>query len=289
MLPNSLFNGVDVHMYGIMIATGILCCFWVLFTFSRLKGIPTRYVDFVFYNGICSIVVGFLGSALWQGIFNYIKDLKEYGTATFSLTGGITAMGGLISGALCFIVICLAFRKQYPFTITRIVSIAPICMSVAHAFGRMGCFFAGCCYGKEATGFFSFLGVVFKPGSAAYREFGATPIYPTQLFEAIFLFALTGVMSFLLLKKNFHYNFVLYMAAYGVWRFFIEFVRADERGSFIGSISPSQALSIGVVLLAIPAFFLFRYLKQRFDAQNNLGSESGGEQITVEDKTQTEA
>lgn len=258
-------GAVEIYMYGLMIALGILGCFWVLFTYSKLRGVPNSYVDFIFYNGICSIIIGFLGSAVWQGIYNYIDDMKKYGEAVFSLNGGITAMGGLISGAACFILICILFRKRFPFSLTRMLGIAPCCMTFAHAFGRLGCFFAGCCYGGEATGFFSFLGVSFAPGSPAHKEFGATPIYPTQLFEAIFLFALFAVMSFLLLKKNFRYNMVVYLVAYGFWRFFIEFLRADYRGSFIGGLSPSQGMSIGIVIIAVPAFFIFRELFRRYD------------------------
>ena len=58
---------------------------------------------------------------------------------------------------------------------------------------------------------------------------------------------------------------VVYLVAYGFWRFFIEFLRADYRGSFIGGFSPSQGMSIGIVIIAIPAFFIFRELNRRYD------------------------
>lgn len=286
MLPNAILsfaNGsIEVYMYGIMIALGILGCFWVLFTYSKLKGVPGNYVDFIFYNGICSIIIGFLGAALWQGVYNYIDDLRNYGTATFSLNGGITAMGGLIMGSLCFILICVIFRKRYPFSLTRVISIAPCCMTFAHACGRLGCFFAGCCYGCEATGFFSFLGVSFMPGSIAHDKFGSTPLYPTQLFEALFLFALFTVMSLLLLKKNFHYNMVIYVVAYGIWRFLIEFLRADYRGSFVGGLSPSQTLSIVIVLVAVPLYFIIRYLRSKYEQTYKITPTKGVEEANKE-------
>lgn len=285
MCPNSIFESFEIYMYGVMIAVGILCCFGILFTFSRRKGIPDYYTDFTFYNGICSIIVGFVGAAVWQGVFNYIDDLKNYGEATFSINGGITVIGGLVSGALCFILIGFIFRKKVPFAVTRIIHIAPCCMTVAHAFGRLGCFFAGCCYGGEAKGFFSFLGVVFQPGSPAYREFGSTPIYPTQLFEAVFLFILCGVMSYLYLKKNFKYNFVVYLVSYGIWRFLIEFVRADYRGSFVSGLTPSQTQSLILIGVAIPAFFLLKHFCAKFEAWKKQKNAEMQAKVDGENKT----
>ena len=93
----------------------------------------------------------------------------------FHLNGGLTFIGGLIGGTLCFLTIYLFFRKKYTTRLYRMTSILPCCILIAHAFGRIGCFFAGCCYGKETD---SFLGVQFPQLSH--------PVYPTQLYEAVF-------------------------------------------------------------------------------------------------------
>lgn len=275
--PILALGDIKIYMYGLMIAVGILCCFWVLFTYTKFLSVPAKYVDFIFYNGIASIIVGFIGSAVWQGLFNYIKDLVTDGHAVFSIKNGITAIGGLVTGALTFIIIALCFRKKFPYLLTKTVIFAPCCITIAHAFGRLGCFFAGCCYGRpvEDGDVFGFLGVVFQPGSTPYDKYGAVPVYPTQLFEAIVLFALFGVLSFLVLKKKFRYSMPVYLVVYGVWRFFIEFLRADERGAFLGSLSPSQTFSIILVLLAIPAYFLIRYFTKKADEYNNKIADDG--------------
>lgn len=262
-----LFGFFPIHLYGVMIAIGLLACFFVLFEYGKYLGISADETDFVFYNGIVAIVIGFLGAAVWQATYNYIDAVKKGETPVFDIkNAGITVIGGLIVGAACFLLGAYIFRKKHYYLITRLVVFAPCCITVAHAFGRIGCFFGGCCYGKPAEGFFSFLGVVFKPGSAAYSKYGSTPLYPTQLFEAAFLFILFGVLSYLALKKNYKYNMVVYMVAYGVWRFFIEFLRADDRGSFIGSISPSQTQSIIIVLAAVGVYFILRYLNKKMEA-----------------------
>ena len=122
MFPNPILSLGDVHvyLYGLLIAIGILACFFMLFEYSKRAGIPNEYVDFAFYNGIASIVIGFIGSAVWQGLFQYIEQIKDgVPNPQFSLKSGITAIGGLATGALTFIVICIIFRKKYPFALTK--------------------------------------------------------------------------------------------------------------------------------------------------------------------------
>jgi phosphatidylglycerol:prolipoprotein diacylglycerol transferase len=132
---------------------------------------------------------------------------------------------------------------------------------LAHAFGRIGCFFAGCCYGIPTD---SYLGVIFPHGHA-HEAFPNQLIYPTQLFESAFLFLLffllTNIKAF---KKQ---ETVVYLIGYGVWRIFIEFFRGDNRGSIFAFIyteynafpSPSQYLSLVMIIIGI--FLLTRQKK----------------------------
>lgn len=238
-----------VTLYGICIAIGIAICILLLRFFGKKSKTDSKFMDFVEINGYVAILIGFLFASLFQSFYNYIE------TGKFELfNGGITFIGGLIGGAGSFIIVYLIMRNRLSGKIIDILPFAPICIVIAHAFGRVGCFFAGCCGGRVAlpTDAFYFLSVTFPNDSM--------PTYPTQLFEAAFLFALFGVLMFLYLKYNFKYGFVIYLGAYGIWRFLIEYVRGDERGEFIGSITPSQFWSILMVILAIPLFIFIKYL-----------------------------
>lgn len=255
MFPNELFLGI--HPYGLMIAIGVLCCFLVLFKYTKHANVSDKFTDFIFYNAIVAIGIGFFFAAVFQGVYNYIEN-PERG---FRLDGGITFIGGLIGGALSFIVGYVIFRKKFTDKLGDALNIIPCCIVVAHAFGRIGCFCAGCCYGGPAEGPLSFLGVSFVPGSTAYAKHGSTPLYPTQLFEAIFLFVLFAVFTYLFFKTKSKgkYNLEIYLISYGVFRFLIEYVRADYRGTFLSIMSPSQFWSVlmivlGVALLVIPRF-----------------------------------
>ncbi|MBQ3571549.1 MAG: prolipoprotein diacylglyceryl transferase [Clostridia bacterium] len=268
MYPHAIISlgELSVNLYGISIACGILACFFVLFEFGKWAGISAKYIDFAFYAGIVSIVVGFIGSAAWQGLFNYIDQIKSGVTnPKFSLEDGITAIGGLGTGALTYIIICLSFQKRYPYALTKTVMVAPLCMIIAHAFGRLGCLFGGCCHGAYLGSEYVFGGI--KMTSAGT---GITGYYvPVQLYESLFLFMLFAILSILVLKKRFKLILPIYLASYGVWRFCIEFARDDYRGSFIGNLSPSQSLSILLVVLAVPAFFILRHFVKKAEAHDN--------------------
>lgn len=241
MLPDALF--LNVHMYGIMIALGVAAGFGSLyFWYGKKLSLPLDLLDFIFYDGLLSIAVGFGAASLFQSLYNFIED-PSHG---FHLGEGITFLGGLIGGAVCFIGIyfLLRLRKKMPFTLWQVLEIVPCIITCAHAFGRVGCFFAGCCYGKKTD---SFLGVKFP----ALPE----PVHPTQLYEAAFLFILFGVLSWLLVKKKSALNFEIYLIGYGIFRFLLEFLRDDYRGKLIGALSPSQFWSLVMVLLGAGMIF----------------------------------
>lgn len=239
MLPDPIF--LNIHMYGVMIAVGILCAFLTLFYLTKKKGVDVRFTDFIFYKGIASIVVGFGFATLFQSTYNYIKNPS----AGFELGSGMTFIGGLIGGVACFLAIYFIFRKKYTARLYEVISLLPCSILIAHAFGRIGCFFAGCCYGKETD---SFLGVQFPDLPH--------PVHPTQLYEAAFLFVLFAVSVYLILKKDFKHNLSLYLIAYGVFRFLIEYVRGDDRGELVGFVSPSQFWSILMVVAGVAIIFV---------------------------------
>ena len=257
MLPDKIFG--IFSMYGLMIGIGIVLCFVVLYVYGKKAKISNKFLDFVFYNGIISIIGGFFFAFLFQAVLDYIKNPSE----GFHFQN-LTFMGGLIGGTAIFLIGYFIFRKKFEKNeMLEVLKIAPCCILIAHAFGRIGCFCAGCCYGIETD---SWLGVLF-PGHL-------TKVYPTQLFEAIFLFLMFALCSLLFYKRDYKYNLPLYMVCYGVFRFFIEFIRGDDRGAFILGVSPSQFWSIFLVIGGIAVFFLIKYLYKKNEAQDNFLEES---------------
>jgi phosphatidylglycerol:prolipoprotein diacylglycerol transferase len=129
---------------------------------------------------------------------------------------------------------------------------------LAHAFGRVGCYFAGCCFGIPTE---SFLGVIFPFGHASH-VYPNTPVFPTQLFEAFFLIVLFVILN--KVKKFKGFEIEVYVIGYGVWRILIEFIRGDDRGSLFTLFTteynvfptPSQFLSLLMILFGV--YLLYR-------------------------------
>lgn len=270
--------GDFVTLYGICIAIGILVCIVVLRWLGKKTNVDKKFLDFVETTAYVAILLGFFFAKLFQAVYDFIDS----GKFDF-MNAGITFIGGLIGGAGTFIFIYMIFRKKLTGRIVDVLPIVPCCITVAHAFGRIGCFFAGCCGGRKAVegDFFYFLAMKFP-------EEGL--VYPTQLFEAFFLFVLFGVLLLLVLKKNFKYGFSIYLGAYGIWRFFLEFLRDDYRGEFIPGLTPSQFWSIIMVLGAVPVYFLIKYLlKIRNKSKEEIVSvEKPKEEVDTNEETNDE-
>lgn len=257
-------GSLEVYLYGICMAAGIIACFGFLMYTMWKKNFNDEATDKILLIGIFGTGFGILSAALFQGLYNYIDNPA----GGFNLSG-MTFIGGLIGGVVSFLgVYCLyiyviaprtkikLLQNNMNGTLTDALPFIPIGISIAHAFGRLGCFFGGCCYGMGAEW------GLYCAGSYSNGIYMQGPkVVPLQLFEMAFLIVLAVVMAVLYFKFRFNYNFGLYAIAYGVWRFGIEFARGDERGQFIGTaLSPSQFWSIIMVLVGVGYFFLQYYV-----------------------------
>ena len=258
MLPNPLFTlfGNGVYMYGICIAVGLISCLLVFYNFSKRKGMPTEVQDFIFFVLIGGLASGFFFAMFFQAFYNWLagKPFDIFG-------GGLTVMGGLIGGASCFLLLYFIIGRFY-FKgkkkglhikhFNTLLRIAPICIAVAHGFGRIGCLMSGCCHGAYLGEEYVFGGIWMKGTTGVWGYY-----VPTQLYEALFLFALAVVMSILLFKRC-NIIMVIYLLGYGIWRFIIEYFRTDYRGGVEGSIlSPSQIQSIVFILIGIIVLIVY--------------------------------
>ena len=232
--------------YSIMMLIGVIACFGLFALYSKKQKFGKNFLMDIIICACLSIIIGILTAALAQIIFDLLKDLNSI------RFGAMTFYGGLIGGVIAFILIFKFWvKKQHKKrTITNdIIPIAPACITIAHAFGRIGCFLAGCCHGKETT---SSLGMYFPSIDAV--------VYPTQLYEALFLLILSSILFLLAYYKNLKYNMCIYLFSYGIFRFMIEFLRGDNRGFSLLSLSPSQLLSIVALLFSVGYFI---YLKKK--------------------------
>ena len=245
MLPTFPAFGLTIPMYGVMSALGMLAAF-VLLGFTRKH---TRFSeDDALSAALWAIILGFLGAKILFWLVEIDQVIADPSYILHTLREGFVFYGALIGGLGGVAIFSL--RKKLPFFSLTDYFIPALVLG--HAFGRIGCYFAGCCYGMECE---SPISIVFPSGSAAPA---GIPLLPTQLMESAFLFLLCAFLVWRLTKKKpFGTVSGLYMVLYGVWRFTIEFFRSDERG-FVGALSTSQFISIFVFLGGVALLVLVK-------------------------------
>lgn len=167
----------------------------------------------------------------------------------FSL--GTLQAGGVFSGGLVLALLAAVWylRKHKIRFLTAADLIAPG-LALGHAVGRLGCFSAGCCYGRPTS---EPWGVIFTNPLA--NEVTGTPLgvrlHPTQLYEMVAELINFGVLYWMATRKKFDGQVIgLYMIVYGIERYVIEFFRGDPgRGDVWGLMSGTQLISIGLVIV----------------------------------------
>ena len=169
------FWGHRVGMFSFCIGIALFCCVMLLFgqlkkrTVSlELENLVMQSVPLIFISGVAG---GYLLDLLLRG---GIKALFCNPTGY-----GLTFYGWLI-GAMIFL-LCYARYHQIPKSF--LMNLFLPSFALAQAFGRIGCFLGGCCYGRPAAGF----GVSYPVGSLPYINFGETPLIPVQLYESAYL------------------------------------------------------------------------------------------------------
>ena len=233
-----------------MIVTGILSGGAISKKLCTIQNIG--FYDFIIISAIAG-ALGFAGAKIlflidFYGPGQFFKALGHmllYPKSSGLISGGFVFYGGLIGGIAGYfpgvkIARCglKTFLNTFAFAIPYV-----------HAFGRIGCFCAGCCYGIEYHG----------PLSAAGH-------FPVQLLEALLLFAFAFMMMFIIIKKKQETKegllFLCYLLYYSIVRFFLEFLRGDEVRGRLGagtfSLSTSQFISLLILLCLIPCIIHIR-------------------------------
>ena len=247
-MKNDLFSigPLTVHSYGLMIALGILVCVFMGMYRARKYGYKDEAVLDIAIFGILS---GFVGAKLLYVLVEFDSFLKN----PMDVLGseGFVVYGGIIVGALVGILYCRI--KKLP--CWEYFDLLAPSIAVAQGFGRIGCFLAGCCYGRPTD---TFWGVTFPEGSFAPA---GVPLIPTQLISSAGDFIITGILLVYSKHNKKAGNVgILYMLLYGIGRFLVECLRSDDRGT-VGLLSTSQFISIGIILFAIILFFRHQIFK----------------------------
>ena len=239
--------------YGLLVASGVLIGLLLSVRNSRRLGINA---EDTWNLGIVVVLAGILGAKVLLIVNDWSFYTRNPGEI---LSVNTLRSGGVFSGGLIAALIAAAWymaRHKMP-PLRTCDAFAPG-LALGHALGRLGCFAAGCCYGKETHAAW---GVVFKNPLAA--EWVGTPLgvplEPTQLMEAVFELLNFFFLSWLITRKHADGQvFGSYLILYGIARFFIEFLRGDPgRGTVFGGIMSGTQL-IAILLVVVGGLFWLR-------------------------------
>ncbi len=239
-----IFTGLKLHTYGLMVALGFLVgIFWVGRESKRVGMPPEKLMDLAFYVIVAAIV----GSRLlymwveepdfWRHPLNFFKVWE----------GGLVFYGGLIGAVL----VSIWFMHKHRLNFWKVADIFMPGVSLGHALGRLGCFAAGCCYGKSAPSG-AWWAITFPEGGEGLAP-GGIPLYPTQLMESAAEFCIFLILVYFTRKKKFDGQILLmYLILYSIVRMILEFFRGDlARGFVFGEVSTSQFVSVLLIFSAI--------------------------------------
>ncbi len=203
-----------VSWYGVLIGTGFILALFFAIKLCEIKGLdPELPYDLLWWVFPFSII----GARLYYVAFNNVTPFFWRAFAIWD--GGLAIYGGIIGGFIG-LVICCKIKKV---DLLKVCDIVAPGLVLGQALGRLGCIFAGCCYGVEVQ-------------NAALRWF---PIainvhgdyhFATNFYESILNFILFFVLIWLVRKINMKGLVVaVYLVAYGVYRYFLEFFRDDSQ------------------------------------------------------------
>jgi phosphatidylglycerol:prolipoprotein diacylglycerol transferase len=240
---------LTIHTYGVLVAAGFLLGIALAVRQARKEGIPSdKILDLGFYVLLAAII----GSRLFFVVINAGHYLKNPIEILKIWEGGLVFYGGILFA----VPVAIWYIKKNGLGIWSTGDIFAPSIAIGHAIGRLGCFSAGCCYGRPAEGL-PWAITFTDPESLA--KIGI-PLHPTQLYESLGEFINFLILITLRRHQSFRGQlFWTYLLLYSALRFIVEFFRGDEnRGFIFGDISIAQGVSALAFLTAIVGLIVFK-------------------------------
>jgi len=276
---------IGLPTYGALVAIGFSVGLWLAARAARRQQLPERdIIDIGFWllvAGLCGArlfyvaihAADYTGECLaargpWRALWDCTRALQVW-------EGGLVFYGGVLAAVPA----CVWLARRRNLAFLRVADVLAPGLAIGHFFGRLGCFAAGCCWGKVCPSGFGarfparsvVFGELYARGDIPWRALETPPLHPTQLYEAageLFIFAWLARIS---TRKRFDGQVVLgYAAAYAGLRAIVEMFRGDEGRGFLWRLftpglnrvlgldessptllSTSQAVSLAALLLVV--------------------------------------
>jgi len=236
-----------------MIAIAFLVAIYTAARRADKRGIPSQTI---FDLGLYLLISAVVGAR----IFHVLQHRDSYESLIDIIgiwRGGLSGLA-FYGGFILALVVGILYLRAKKLSVAEVTDIIAPSMILGVSIGRIGCFLAGCCFGKPTS---LPWGVTFPEESMAWIEIGAQRVHPTQLYSVVSLFSISIIL--LILQKHMKFPgqlFILSILMYSIHRFLIDFLRYYTPDERIGSLATSQVMSIiaGTSALAVMIFLAVR-------------------------------
>lgn len=233
MYPEINLLGLHIQTYGVMVLIGFFAAYFTV----KIRAKKAGYKTDIFYLSVWALVGGFVLAKVLYWITVAGRMVTAIGSIGSTITfgaffkdyvlSGFVFYGGLIGGAIAVAWYLHDERQKFSDFVNVVIPAIPL----GQAFGRIGCFFAGCCYGDVCI--------------------TANTILPVQLVESACNFAIFGILLLVLRNKKRPIGLALYLMMYSVVRFILEFFREDTIRGHVGTLSTAQFMGIFLFVLGV--------------------------------------
>jgi phosphatidylglycerol:prolipoprotein diacylglycerol transferase len=241
----------EVHIflptYGLLLALAAFLVLFIWIKIAKREGFDTlQMADLGFY----ALLAGILGSK----VALLVVDFKYYWQNPGDILSIFRAAGVYIGGIIAALIVIILFALKKRLPLWKLADTAALPVPLGQAIGRVGCFFAGCCYGKQAG---SLPWSVVFTDPAAHENTGVPlgiPLHPTQVYQSLNDLSLFFILLIIWRFKKFHGQILwIYILLYSITRGILEFFRGDlSRGVYFGGwISTSQIIGIVGVIVSV--------------------------------------
>jgi phosphatidylglycerol---prolipoprotein diacylglyceryl transferase len=241
------YGGITLYTYGLLVSIGFLTAFALFLADLKRRSMSVDTgIDFAFWVLLSAIV----GSRLVYVLLN-LSYFGKYPLKIFMIWEGGLVWYGAFLGALGAVIVYFRVKKL-PGWLWADIAIPYV--ALGQAIGRIGCFMAGCCYGRPTD---LPWGVIFTRSEIAPL---GVPLHPTQLYEMLLNFTIFVILFARRNRVTFRGEQILsYLFLYGAARAVVEVFRGDPRGRWLwDTVSTSQLISIVIVAVGISLYYAIR-------------------------------
>lgn len=247
MFPSFVLFGREVYSYNLCVGLGAIATLLVLLRIGRMRELDCYVIEIALWAVVPALVGGMLlfGLTNMGYIASVLKSVGDYPDAATFFAALVRGFSGTVFYGGCFgalLGVWLWAQRHMPSRMGDVLDLYAVGLPLFHGFGRIGCFFGGCCFGIPCEVGFMFTHSPLEVANGVVR-------FPVQLLEAACEFGLFFLVLKLYCRNRLRGRLLLVWAgSYAFIRFFDEFLRGDTYRGFLGPFSTSQWISLALLL-----------------------------------------